>query len=77
VVYVDQKKAFDTVSHEHLFHHLAMYGFPPDFLHLVRAIYRAPQARIITPHGLTLPFPITRGIRQGCPLSPWMYAMYR
>jgi hypothetical protein len=42
----------------------------------VRAIYRAPQARIITPHGLTLPFPITRGIRQGCPLSPWMYAMY-
>jgi hypothetical protein len=76
MVYVDQKKAFDSANHEHIFHHLAMYGFPPDFQELVKAIYRAPQAQIITPHGLTLPIPITRGIRQGCPLSPWLYAMY-
>jgi ribonuclease HI len=75
-IYIDQKKAFDSVSHEHLFHIMQMYGFPPQLIELIRNTYLQLNAQFITPHGLSPELHIQRGIKQGCPMSPWLYALY-
>ena len=54
---------------------LKRFGVGENFLNWVRVLYAAPTARLRVKGELSGPFCLHRGTRQGCPLSPLLFAM--
>ena len=69
VLFLDFKKAFDSVDHEFLFHLLEHIGIPTDFIKWVKIMYSNATSVVRHNGWLTVPFPLGRGVQQGCPLS--------
>jgi reverse transcriptase-like protein len=79
VMYLDIKKAYDSVEHWALIDVLSKMGFNRTFTKLISSIYTNNKMQIITPYGLTSSEEddkITRGVRQGCPLSPTLFILF-
>jgi len=72
---LDQSKAFDRVSHDYLFKILKAYGFGPNFIKWVKVLYTSNQSRVQVNGYLNDHFFTTRGVRQGCSLSPLLYVL--
>lgn len=75
VASLDAEKAFDSVEWKYLWEVLRRFGFGPVFISWVEAVYRSPTARVRTGAVLSPSFPLRRGTRQGCPLSPGLFAL--
>ena len=71
LVTLDQMKAFDRVDHEFLMRVLTKFGFGPSFCRWVSIFYSNVFSRIICNGKLSTPVFLERGLRQGCPLSPF------
>uniref|UniRef100_A0A8C5PGP4 Reverse transcriptase domain-containing protein n=1 Tax=Leptobrachium leishanense TaxID=445787 RepID=A0A8C5PGP4_9ANUR len=71
----DAEKAFDRVSWPFLFQTLRSLGIGPGFLAWTRALYTSPTARVKVNGALSDSFQIFNGTRQGCPLSPLLFAL--
>lgn len=74
VVSLDAAKAFDSVEWTYLWATLNAFGFGQHFIQWVKLLYHAPTARVSVNGWLSGSFPLGRGTRQGCPLSPRLYA---
>ena len=74
VLTIDFQGAFDNLSHEYLFEVLCKYGFSERFRECIWNIYNSTSSVQINGYR-SCPFPIKRSIRQGCPLSMFLYAM--
>lgn len=72
---LDQEKAFDRVDHQYLFKTLEAFGFGPYFVSLIKLLYKEIYSMLSLNGSLTRPFSVSRGIRQGCPLSGLLYAI--
>ena len=70
---LDYSKAFDSIPHEKLIECLIRMGAPHKMISLVGAIYTSPRFRIKIIEGISNEFIQEIGIRQGCPLSPYLY----
>lgn len=70
---VDFEKAFDSVEWEFIFTSLRFFGFGESFINWVKTMYSNNSARIINNGYSCLDFKISRGVRQGCPLSPYIF----
>lgn len=75
-IFVDFKKAYDSVPHEQLLDTLLRHGIPPQFVEGIRALYTGTKASVITVYGIDDPFQITRGVKQGCPMSPILFNLF-
>ena len=76
VAYIDISKAFDTVNHEKLWEILNKSGIEGKWVENLKELYKDNQLRSFTPEGKTSAINLKRGIRQGCPLSPLLFALY-
>ena len=76
LVALDQQKAFDRVQHEFLFCVLRHMGFGGKFLSWVEMFYTGVGSRVNVNGFLGEVVPQASGVRQGCPLSPLLYALY-
>jgi len=72
---LDAEKAFDWVEWDYLFRTLKAFNFGPKFISWVRILYTIPMAAVRTNNNLSTYFELKRGTRQGCPLSPLLFAV--
>lgn len=75
ILFLDFKKAFDTIEHKFIFDSLSKYGFGNNFISLIKMLYKDINSSISLSHGTSQRFNITRGIRQGCPISPFLFIL--
>ncbi|KAI4883755.1 hypothetical protein NFI96_007667 [Prochilodus magdalenae] len=72
---LDQEKAFDRVDHIYLFKTLQAFGFKSGFISWLSILYSEASFLLKVGGGLSAPFKMGRGIRQGCPLSGALYSL--
>lgn len=72
---LDQEKAFDRVSWSYLYDTLTAFGFDNDFLRWIKLLYTDISSSVIVNNFVSESFPIKRGVRQGCSLSPLLYVI--
>ena len=70
----DFEKAFDSVDHNFLISTLKHFNFGDSFIRWVIVFYNNIKSSVTNNGFITDFFPIERGVRQGCPLSP--YSVY-
>ena len=74
-LFLDFKKAFDNVEHNFLFEILKRYNFGESFIHWIKTIYNNADGKVINNGWLSKTFSITKGVRQGCPLSALLFLL--
>ena len=74
--FIDFRKAFDTVWHCGLFQKLQNYGIDGNFLNTIKCIYDRTECAVKINNQCTNFFKCSKGVRQGCPLSPTLFNLY-
>ena len=75
ILSVDFSKAFDSLEWEFMFKTLKALNFGPSFIGWIQTIYNCPEACIKNNGYLSETFHLTRGIRQGCPVSSLLFIL--
>ena len=70
---LDFEKAFDTVKWNFIFKALEKFNFGNSFIKWTKTLYKNIQTAVINNGHLTEFFSPKRGIRQGCPLSAYLF----
>ena len=75
ILSLDQEKAFDRVDWGFMRATLSAMGFGPSFISWVNLFYFRVQSAVNVNGYLSSFFGLSRGVRQGCPLSPLLYVL--
>ena len=70
---IDFEKAFDRVDWNFIVKSLEFFNFGEDFIRWTSTLYSNNTGRVLNNGFSCAAFNITRGVRQGCPLSPYLF----
>jgi len=76
ICFIDYEKAFDRVYHTEIMKSLDKIGFDGKDVNVIQNLYWNQQASVKLNNGLSTKFPIKKGVRQGCVLSPKLFNIY-
>ena len=75
-VFIDFKKAYDTVNRELLMKKLKNLGINGVFMRNIEAMYQNTEYCLKLKNGHTPAIKSNLGLKQGCPLSPMLFNLY-
>uniref|UniRef100_A0A8D0AP61 Reverse transcriptase domain-containing protein n=1 Tax=Sander lucioperca TaxID=283035 RepID=A0A8D0AP61_SANLU len=75
ILALDAQKAFDQIEWRYVLTVIKEFGLGDGFASWVEMLYAAPTASVITNYNRSPIFPLQRSCRQGCPLSPLLFAI--
>ena len=75
LIKLDMKNAFDRVKLPFLYVVLLSFGFCSEFVSLIKACNDGPWLAPLVNRRPTYFFKASGGIRQGCPMSPFLYIL--
>lgn len=75
-IFVDFKRAFDSVDHVDLWNKLFHVGVSSKILRVIIMLYSHATVQIKGSDGLSKSFEVTTGVLQGEPLSPLLFALF-
>ena len=75
IIKLDMKNVFDRVKLSFLYQVLLTFGFSVEFVSLIKACTNRPQIAPLINGRPAEFFQDSRGLRQGCPLSPFLYIL--
>ncbi|MGL4483973.1 MAG: RNA-directed DNA polymerase [Anaerovoracaceae bacterium] len=75
LISLDAQRAFDQIEWPYMFATLKRFGFGNKFIQWIKILYANPTASVLTNFTFSASFPLYRGARQGCPLSPYLFAL--
>jgi hypothetical protein len=75
IIQVYLANAFDILRHNFLFKLMENFGFTPAFVNGIKACIGSPWIAPLVNGRVTKFFQSSRGLRQGFPLSPLLYAI--
>ncbi len=75
LISIDFKKAFDSLEWKFIFKSLQAFKFGQSFINWIKTIYNCPEACVKNNGYLSDTFKLSRGIRQGCPVSALLFIL--
>ena len=77
IVFVDLKKAYDSVPRDALWIALEKYGFPPTMVSIIKSFHEDMSAELkINGELLEKEINVTNGLRQGCTMAPILFNLF-
>ena len=73
ILTIDFEKAFDSINWSFIIKSLDLYNFGPQFQKWVKILYTNISSAVINNGNISKWFCPSRGIRQGCPLSAYLF----
>ena len=73
LLFIDFEKAFDSINWTFMLQALKCLNFGPNFIKWVKVFYTDISSCIINNGSTCEYFPVSRGVRQGDPLSPYLF----
>ncbi len=75
ILTVDYEKAFDSLNWNFMIKSLEMFNFGASFINWIKTLYNNIEAAVINNGHVSEFFKPERGIRQGCPLSAYLFLL--
>ena len=76
VLFIDLKKAYDSVPRNALWRVLEKIGVPPTMLQIIKSFHEGMKADVRVGDAPTDSFEVQNGLRQGCTLAPTLFNIY-
>ena len=73
LLFIDFRKAFDSIHRKVLMKILRAYGIPSELVDLIENMYKDTLAKVLTKEGVTEAFLILAGVMQGDTLAPYLF----
>ena len=73
IFFSDFNKAFDSLDHAFMRNSLAKFGFNSAIINWINLFYKDAKSCITNNGPFSEYFSIQKGVRQGCPLSPYIF----
>ena len=73
ILAIDFEKAFDSIEWNFLWKSLESFGYPEAYIRLIKTAYNNMEACVMNGGTTTKYFRITRGVRQGDPISAYLF----
>ena len=73
LVFIDVKKAFDSINHGAIYQALKSAGVPMLLVNYIKDLYSTSKTRIVSGPTASSTVAVNRGVKQGDPMSPFLF----